>query len=182
MTRIFGFKKKANDPAWLRNCLVQNESSLIRYVHHMTRDLELAKDIVQESFLKLWQEDQQKISGHETQWLFTTCRNRAYDHLRKKERKNLSTQDLELDVPDNALNAEQLINQHDDELILKTLLAQLSPQQREIIHMKFEQDLSYKQISEITGLSASHVGVLIHNVVSKLKMSAVGKKSDKGAL
>lgn len=182
MTRLFGFKKTANDPNWLRNCLVQNESSLIRYVHHLTRDLELAKDIVQESFLKLWQEEQQKVAGHETQWLFTTCRNRAYDVLRKKDRKNLSTQEIELDVADDALNAEQLMNQHDDEKILKKLLEQLSPQQREIIHMKFEQDLSYKQISEITGLSTSHVGVLIHNVVSKLKLSVLGKKSNKEAL
>lgn len=176
MTRFFGSKKPANDPNWLRNCLVQNESSLIRYVHHLTRDLELAKDVVQEGFLKLWQEDQQKISGHEVPWLFTTCRNRAYDILKKKDRKNISADQIELDIPDAALNAEQLMDQQDEEQILKTLLEKLTPQQREIIHMKFEQDLSYKQISEITGLSTSHVGVLIHNVVSKLKLSAGAKK------
>lgn len=176
MTRLFGIKKPANDPNWLRNCLVQHESSLIRYVHNLTRDMELSKDIVQESFLKLWQEDQEKISGHEVPWLFTTCRNRAYDVLRKKDRKNISANEIELNIPDVALNAEQLMDQQDEEASLKNLLNTLSPQQREIIHMKFEQDLSYKQISEITGLSTSHVGVLIHNVVSKLKSAARANK------
>ncbi len=176
MTRFFGFKKSGNDPNWLRNCLVQNESSLIRYVNNLTRDMELSKDIVQESFLKLWQEDQEKISGHEVPWLFTTCRNRAYDVLRKKDRKNISADEIELDIPDAALNAEQLMDQHDEESTLKQLINNLSPQQREIIHMKFEQDLSYQQISDITGLSKSHVGVLIHNVVSKLKSAARAKK------
>lgn len=176
MTRFFSSKKPANDPNWLRNCLVQNESSLIRYVHHLTRDLELAKDVVQEAFLKLWQENQQKIAGHEVPWLFTTCRNRAYDILKRKDRKNISADEIELDVPDSTLNAEQLMDQQDDEQRLKSLLEKLTPQQREVIHMKFEQDLSYKQISEITGMSTSHVGVLIHNVVSKLKASAGAKK------
>jgi RNA polymerase sigma-70 factor (ECF subfamily) len=176
MTRFFGRKKPANDPDWLRNCLVQNESSLIRYVHHLTRDLELAKDVVQEGFLKLWQEDQQKLAGHEVPWLFTTCRNRAYDILKRKDRKNISADEIALDIPDSTLNAEQLLDQQDDEQRLKLLLEKLTPQQREVIHMKFEQDLSYKQISEITGMSTSHVGVLIHNVVSKLKASAGAKK------
>lgn len=176
MTGFFGSKKPANDPNWLRNCLVQNESSLIRYVNHLTHDMELAKDIVQEGFLKLWQEDQQKIAGHEVPWLFTTCRNRAYDVLKKKDRKNISADEIELDIPDQTLNAEQLMHQQDEEAQLKYLLSKLSPQQREVIHMKFEQDLSYKQISEITGLSVSHVGVLIHNVVSKLKSGAGANK------
>lgn len=155
--------------AWLRTCLHQNESKLIRYVKSLVHDLEISRDIVQDSFLKLWQQDHEKLKGHETQWLFTTSRNRAYDYLRKKHRKHISSDEIELEIADPAATAEEQLVTQSTEQVLEILLADLTSAQREVLNLKFQQGLSYKEISAITGHSVNHVGVLIHNTVSRLK-------------
>lgn len=164
--------------AWLRSCIQHNESRLIRYVKSLVRDLEVSKDIVQESFLKLWQQDHVTLKGHETQWLFTTSRNRAYDFLRKKHR-TFSVEECALEVADSAPNAEeQMVNQSSEELLAQ-LLKKLTPPQQEVVNLKFQEGLSYKEISAITGLSVNHVGVLIHNIVTNLK-EGLKKAESKG--
>ena len=52
-------------------------------------------------------------------------------------------------------------------------LSKLPDNQQEVIRLKFQDGLSYKEISEITGNSVSHVGVLIHNGVKKLRENMV---------
>ena len=52
---------------------------------------------------------------------------------------------------------------------LHLLLGTLPPRQQEVLQLKFQNDLSYQQISEITELSVSNVGVLIHNALKTLR-------------
>ncbi len=170
MKNFLSFKKPDHQKdVWFRSCLHQNESKLIRYVKSLVHNLETSKDIVQDSFLKLWQQDHIPLKGRETPWLFTTSRNSAYDFLRRKHRKDISADEMELEVADPAGTAEeQLLNQN-TEHYLERLLESLSPAQREVLNLKFQQGLSYKEISALTGHSVNHVGVLIHNTVTKLK-------------
>ncbi|MBY0554889.1 sigma-70 family RNA polymerase sigma factor [bacterium] len=166
---LFRKKPSADKEAWLRACIHQNESGLIRYVKSLVHNIEVSKDIVQDSFLKLWQQDHIKLKGHETPWLYTTSRNGSYDYLRSKKRKAISVDELVLEIPDDAPNSEQqLVNKSSEEL-LQDLLKKLSPAQQEVMNLKFQNGLSYKEISTITGHSVNHVGVLIHNIVTNLK-------------
>jgi RNA polymerase sigma-70 factor (ECF subfamily) len=48
-------------------------------------------------------------------------------------------------------------------------LERLPENQREVIRLKFQGDLSYKEISEVTGLSVSNVGFLIHTGIKRLR-------------
>lgn len=48
-------------------------------------------------------------------------------------------------------------------------LDRLPENQREVIRLKFQGDLSYKEISEVTGLSVSNVGFLIHTGIKRLR-------------
>lgn len=171
MKDFFLFPKEPSKQkeAWLRSCVLHNESRLIRYVKSLVRDLEVSKDIVQESFLKLWQQDHVSLQGHETQWLFTTNRNRAVDYLRKKHRSAVSVEECALEIADTAPNAEEQMVSQDSEAVLAQLLKKLTPPQQEVLNLKFQEGLSYKEISAITGLTVNHVGVLIHNIVSQLK-------------
>lgn len=171
-------QQPANDPQWLKRCFLQNEAPLIRYTKHLVRNMEIAQEIVQDSFLKLWQQKQSELEGRETPWLFTTCRNSGYDWLRKKKHTVSTDAEVSLEVADTSLNADEIMLLHDDTARLHYLINKLSDQQREILLMKFESNMSYKEISEITGLSISHIGVLIHNVVTKLRenMGRVGVK------
>jgi len=52
---------------------------------------------------------------------------------------------------------------------LLQILNTLPPRQQEVLQLKFQNDLSYQQISEITEMSVSNVGVLIHNALKTLR-------------
>lgn len=177
---IFGRLLKSKKEIWLRQCLEKNEKALVRYVYSLVKDIEAARDIVQESFLKLWQQDEKDLQNRETEWLFTVCRNRAYDYLRKKERKHISDSELNVDIPDEALSAEESLAAQGEEKQLESLLRNLSETQKEVLHLKFQQGLSYKEISKITGMSVNHVGVFIHNTVQSLKQKAQKETQQKG--
>lgn len=163
---------KVDKEAWLRACLLKNESGLIRYVKSLIYNLETSQEIVQDSFLKLWEQDYEKVVGFETPWLFTTCRNKAYDYLKSRKNKNVHSEEVLSRIADSSPNSEEsLINQNRDRQV-EELMASLSPEQKEVLNLKFQHGLSYKEISAVTGQSVSHVGVIIHNAVSRLKEKA----------
>ncbi|MGZ3691753.1 MAG: RNA polymerase sigma factor [Pseudobdellovibrio sp.] len=166
---LFGSQPKADKEEWLRSCLQKNESNLIRYVKSLVHNLETSKEIVQDSFLKLWEQDHDKLKGFETPWLFTTSRNSAYDFLRKKKRLVSGGDEIMSRVPDSSLNSEEKLLERNTQDALESLLKTLSPEHREIINLKFQHGFSYKEIAEVTGLSPNHVGVVLHGIVAKLK-------------
>ena len=77
---------------WIRQALERYEKPLIRYACRITGDLETARDVVQDAFLRLCQADRAKVDGHLAAWLYTVCRNRAYDVRRKEGRMDALTQ------------------------------------------------------------------------------------------
>ena len=79
---------------WVREALHQFEGPLVRYAQRITGDLEAARDVVQDTFLKLCREDPATVDGHLSQWLFTVTRNRALD-VHRKERRMTTATDLD---------------------------------------------------------------------------------------
>lgn len=146
---------------WIVEAMELHESSLIRYARWILSDLESAREVVQETFLRLCKEDPARVEGHLAQWLFTVCRNLAFD-ARKKEARMTPLGDTEIAVtPD--LDERRTVSQ------VFQLVETLPKNQREVIYLKFQSDLSYKEISEITKLSVSNVGFLIHSAVRALR-------------
>lgn len=163
---------KVDKEAWLRSCLLKNESGLIRYVKSLIYNLETSQEIVQDSFLKLWEQDYEKVAGFETPWLFATCRNKAYDYLKSRKNKNVHSDEVLATVVDTSPNSEEsLMNRHRDAQV-EEMMSMLTAEQKEILNLKFQHGLSYKDISAVTGQSVSHVGVIIHKAVSLLKEKA----------
>ena len=66
--------------------LIEFESPLIGYATTFLHDAERARDVVQETFIRLYQQDIEKVKGCLKAWLFTVCRNRALDVIRKERR------------------------------------------------------------------------------------------------
>src|SRR5215212_3886796 len=94
---------------WIVEALRNHEARLIRYASWILQDPERAQEVVQETFLRLCKEDRAKISGHLTQWLFTVCRNLAFD-ARRKEARMTRLEDMEIGVAPN-LDEKQTISQ-----------------------------------------------------------------------
>ena len=132
-------------------------------------DWERARDVVQDTFIKLHRQDPELIRGRLKSWLYTVCRNRAIDVLRKENPMMTSASEAfeRLDdaepTPSDAMERKERF----EEVI--RFLERLPENQREVIRLKFQGDLSYKEIAEVTGLSVSNVGFLIHTGIKRLR-------------
>jgi RNA polymerase sigma-70 factor (ECF subfamily) len=117
---------------------------------------------VQEAFLKLW-----KAKGDEVDavgpWLYTVCRNLAFDVMRKDRRMVIVDS-----VPEPVAPPQEAAGQTE----LAQALAALPPRDQEVVRLKFQSGLSYKDIARVTGLSESNIGVIIHNSIKKLREAA----------
>ncbi len=133
-------------------------------------DWERARDVVQDTFIKLYRQDAGQIHGRVKSWLYTVCRNRAIDVLRKENPMMTSGGEafatMNDEGPDPSAHAVQK-ERHEEVL---RFVERLPENQREVIRLKFQSDLSYKEISEITDLSVSNVGFLIHTGIKRLRM------------
>ena len=69
----------AGSADWVRGILHQYEGGLTRYARRIVGDDERARDVVQETFLKLCHEDRHALDGYLVEWLYTVCRNKALD-------------------------------------------------------------------------------------------------------
>ena len=157
------------DKQWIQDALTQHEGSLLRYAIRMCGELETARDVVQETFIKLCKQEREQVEDHLVKWLFTVCRNRIFE-IHRKEKKMRPLQDWELEnehaaVASPAAHAEL----HDDVNTLQGLMKTLPLREQEVLRLKFQNGLSYKEISDITELSVGHVGVLLHNTIKKLR-------------
>jgi RNA polymerase sigma factor (sigma-70 family) len=149
--------------------LERYERPLVRYALSIVGQLEDAQDIVQDVFLKFSQSMHSLDQEHLAPWLFTVCRNRATDHLRKFKRVTLmENETLDREVSQTAAPGDNL-DSEETAAVLQQLLTRLPEKQREAIRMKFIAGLSYKEISDAMKTSVGNVGYLIHHGVQALK-------------
>ncbi|MBK8092758.1 MAG: sigma-70 family RNA polymerase sigma factor [Verrucomicrobiaceae bacterium] len=150
--------------------LQRYERPLIRYAHGYTGDLEEARDIVQDVFVKLSQSlpslDHERLAP----WLFTVCRNRALDHQRKHRRIVLmENESLDLEASSEDAPGDSMQRQ-ETAAALRQLIDTLPSRQQEAVRLKFIAGLDYKQISEAMKTSIGNVGYLIHHGVAALRI------------
>lgn len=72
-------------------------------------------------------------------------------------------------LPDRAPDPSQVLERKESADHVRELLESLSENQREVLRLKFQAGMSYREISEVTGLSESNVGFLIHTAVKNLR-------------
>jgi RNA polymerase sigma-70 factor (ECF subfamily) len=154
---------------FIEQAMVEFESPLIGYAASILNDHDLARDVVQDTFIRLCQQDVAKVEGSLKSWLFTVCRNRALDLLRKNKRtepleeirwRKVAGPGLQ---PDEETLREELL-----ERVMK-LLDRLPAKQREVILLKFQQGLSYQEIQKVTGYSSGNIGFLIHTGLKRVR-------------
>lgn len=154
---------------FVREALDQYESPLIGYAVTFLHDVERARDVVQDTFIRLYQQDVEKVRGGVKTWLFTVCRNRALDIIRKERRVIGLKEDELARVPTSRRTPAERIDLEERIAQVRLALGKLSENQREVILLKFEQGLSYREISKVTGLSEGNVGFLLHNGLKRLR-------------
>lgn len=154
---------------FIERALADYESPLVGYAYGFVRDLDRARDVVQDTFIRLCRQDIEKVRDGLKSWLFTVCRNRALDVLRKESRM----QELEEDHRGGFASADNTPDEQadlDDRVAeVMRYLDRLSDNQKTVILMKFRDGLSYQEIAEKTGLKSGNIGFLIHTGLKRLR-------------
>ena len=153
----------------VRRALEEFEARLIGYAASILRDADRARDVVQDTFIKLYGQDPGKVEGALKAWLFTVCRNRCLDVLRKEKRMENIEQEQVVQIHDKTEDPSRLAERSDENSEVMRFLERLPQNQKEVLRLKFQGEMSYKEISEVTSLSVSNVGFLIHAGLKRLR-------------
>ncbi len=135
---------------------------IYRFAVKHLRDEELAKDVVQESFARLWMKVHEVEGRKVKSYLFTTAHHIMVDEVRKGKRSTRMEE-----------QHDQLLRtttaQPDLKEVLDNALATLPEVQRSVVLLRDLEGYSYDEIAELTGLNSSQVKVYIYRGRSALK-------------
>lgn len=166
--------------AFVAEAVASHETALLRYATRLLDDPHRARDVVQDVFVRLLAASREEVETHLAEWLFTVCRHRAIDILRKEGRMSRFNDSPTAAVPDGLVATEprpgRALEAAETQAALLGLIGRLPPNQQEVIRLKFQTGFSYKEISRITELSVSNVGFLIHTAVQRLRAEFAAQK------
>lgn len=133
----------------------------------LTKSVELAEDMVQDVFLKIWQKRDQftKIEKFED-YLFIMARNHIYTELKKKTRDDQFKEQVHQYFDSGITNAEIQLLTKETQLQINKAIEQLTPQQQLVYRMSREQELSHEEIAEKLNISRNTVR---NHIVQSLK-------------
>lgn len=169
-------KATNNQPGddWVRDALDRYEGPLLRYAVRLTGDLEAARDVVQDTFVRLCRADPRALEGGLAAWLYTVCRNRALDLHRKDRRMSPLDDARAASLISRAPGPDTLAERGEAHAEVLGALSDLPAKQQEVLLLKFQAGLSYKEISDVTGHSVSNVGYLIHTAIKAVRAQIGG--------
>jgi RNA polymerase sigma factor (sigma-70 family) len=158
------------DADFVRSALLQFERPLVGYATHLLGgDAERAKDVVQEAFFRLCAEPRNQIEPRLREWLYAVCRNLAIDIRRKERRMQLMTDDHVQGYASADEEPIETVEREDTFSHVAQAIRSLSANQQEVVRLKFQHGLSYKQISDVTKLTVTNVGFLLHTAIKTLR-------------
>src|SRR4051812_47775143 len=164
------------DSGFLERTFAEQQGPLTRYATRLLGDPERARDVVQDTFVKLMAQPPDAIDGHAVEWLFTVCRHRALDVLRKEGRMRRFEEGQVERVTASDPRPGRALEQAETHATILRMIDRLPPNQQEVVRLKFQNGFSYKEISRITEHSVSNVGFLIHTAITRLRTEFAGQR------
>lgn len=144
------------------SCVDQYADGVYRFVLKNTGDEDMAQDIVQESFTRMWQKVSDIAYDKSKSYLFTTAYHTMIDLIRKEERLTR--------LEDWHHNSEAEFNTYSDlKEVLNKALSTLPEKQRTVVLLRDYEGYSYDEIGGITGLSEAQVKVYIFRARKSLR-------------
>jgi RNA polymerase sigma factor (sigma-70 family) len=147
--------------AGFKQTIVPHLDAAYKLARLLSKDADAAQDIVQEAFLRAYRSFAGYRGENARAWISKIVRNCYYDWLMSRRRKSR----LEVDFHDSGYKEELILNVSSDECTpeamlvrdaetraVRSVLNAMSPPLREILMLRGFEELSYRQISEITAL------------------------------
>lgn len=141
--------------------LLRHQKNIYNYIYFIIRNKEMAEDVFQETFIKAIMTIKQgryTENGKFRAWIMRIAHNLVIDYFRQERGENtVSNDEVEVDLLNNAALCDDTI---EDRLIytqiledVKKLICYLPQSQREVLELRYYRGLSFKEISEQTGIS-----------------------------
>lgn len=160
------FESVMNAPSsTLADLFEAEEGPLLHFALGLTGRRTVAEELVQEAFMRLhplW-------TGVENPraWLYRCVRNLALNHLRDHRRETGLEDGVEslpaaVELPVDDMGRREAVG------LVRLFLAELPTEDRDLIHLKYHEDLKYHEIAGRTGLNAGNVGYKLHHLLKRL--------------
>ena len=164
--RIYVIQAQLGDDDAFMKLVDHYSARLLYYIRRLLEDADRSDDVLQEVWLTVYKKiNTVRDASAFSVWLYRTARNRAIRLLRDESRYVLVGQHDETALIDD--NRENWL--FDDINKLHRVLTTLSPEQKEAIVLRFFEEMSYQQISEIVGCSIGTVRSRIHYAKQELR-------------
>lgn len=172
-----GLKKQ--EPAVLDQLIDRYQHRLMRYLLYLTNDRALAEDLFQEAWMRvLMRGSQYNGKARFDTWLFTIARNLVIDFRRKRTTTSLDELFEGSGEDDRAMSIEladssptpfdQLLSGENRTLVGEALLS-LDPMHREVISLRFHEEMSLDEIAKVTGANLSTVKSRLYRGLAALR-------------
>ena len=154
---------------WVEQALVRYERPLIRYAARITRDPDLARDVVQETFMRLCEAERKNVDGHLAGWLFTVCRNKALNVRKKEGQTAEQSEDETASVASAITSPSAAAARNETQAMIFEAVKTLPDEQQEAFRLKYWDELSYREISQIMDISLGKVSNLIASALKSVR-------------
>jgi len=167
---------KRHDAGLLDELIVQYQHRLLRYLLYLTGNREMAEDLFQETWMRvLLRGAQYNGNARFDTWLFTIARNLVIDMRRKRTMVSLeelcenTEDDRTFEVPSNGPNPFDLYQGYENSQLVTKLLLTLDPLHREVLILRFHEELSLDEIAQVTTAPLSTVKSRLYRGLASLK-------------
>jgi len=165
---------RAEPPGWetIEELFAALESPLLGYALRYAGEAALAEDVVQEAFMKLHAQFEQVEKPRP--WLYRTVHNLALNQRRvagktvSLEQSSEPENSAVAETADPALLPDEQMLRLEGIGLVRISLAALDARSRELVRLKFHDELSYKDIAAQTGLTPSNVGFILHHALKTI--------------
>jgi len=150
----------AGDEGALATLINRHESKIYGFIYSKISDRDISDDIFQDTFIKViktLKSNSYNEEGKFLPWVMRIAHNLIIDHFRKNKKMPMYRETEEFSIfsimTDNSMTIENRMITEQVENDLKRLIEELPNDQKEVLVMRIYQDLSFKEISELTGVS-----------------------------
>ncbi|KLT68217.1 MULTISPECIES: RNA polymerase sigma factor [Flavobacterium] len=144
----------------LATLIKRHESKIYGFIYSKIADRDISNDIFQDTFIKViktLKSNSYNEEGKFLPWVMRISHNLIVDHFRKTKKMPMYRETEEFSIfsvmSDNSLTIENKMIFDQVEVDLKKIIEELPEDQKEVLVMRMYQDMSFKEISELTGVS-----------------------------
>lgn len=160
---------RSGDAALIGPLVDRYQYRLVRYLVYVTGRRDLVDDLAQETWLRVIARGCQydRRARFET-WLFSIARNLAVDGLRRRQRRDAAEPGAFIAAPEN-VSPFLAAARGEDAARLAAALSRLEPEYREALLLRFQEDLSLREIAAVVGAPLSTVSSRVHRGLERLR-------------